>query len=69
MDAMFLMALVQDDIDVILEIASALPIVNDMRVKVQENWFKICVEGKLFTRELNIRYEGFHDMTLEVNSI
>jgi hypothetical protein len=55
MDAMFLMALVQDDIDVILEIASALPIVNDMRVKVQENWFKICVEGKLFTRELIIQ--------------
>jgi hypothetical protein len=53
MASMFLPVLVQDDIDVILNISSVLPKVSNMGVKVQRSWIERCVEGKLFTGELN----------------
>jgi hypothetical protein len=59
-DKMFLVTLVQDNINVISMLSHVLPIVSDVGAEVQGSQIKRCIKGSPLQENSSLRQEGLH---------
>jgi hypothetical protein len=57
----------QGEIDVILKVASIIPIVSYLRIEDKGNWIKGCIMSNLITRELIVKPGRIQNRASEVS--